>query len=207
MIALAGQDAVISCLSSTVLYFESHLVQVAAAAGVKRFIPGHFSADMRNQKSRFLAIMKPTIALQERLITISDLPNGMTYTLVFTGGFLEMYLQDGFIANVRAGKATLRDGEDRLVNFTAIDTIADSLVAVLQHPEETQNRSVFMSEVVLSQSKVIAMAKEIDPSKKWEIDLVDTEELERQAFEASKLPNPPLMTMVGAQWGLCFYAP
>jgi NmrA-like family len=205
--ALKGQDAVISCLSSTVLYLENNLVEGAAAAHVKRFIPGHYSADMRNEKSRHLAIMKSTIALQEKLIDIAQKANGMTYTFVFTGGFLEMCLGDGFIANVKAAKATLKDGGDRLACFTRIGTIAKGLVAVLQHSENTENRSVFMSEVVLTQNKVIAMAKEIDPSKNWEISHVDTADLEQQAVEASKVPDAPLMSMVGSVFRMYFGGP
>lgn len=53
--------------------------------------------------------MKSTILLQEKLIGISQQPDVMKHTFGFTGGFLEMCLRDGFIANVKEGKATLKD--------------------------------------------------------------------------------------------------
>lgn len=64
-----------------------------------------------------------------------------------------------------------------------------------------------MSEVALTQNKVVAMAREIDPSKTWVVDHVETEKLEKQAVEASKIPDPPLITMVGSVFRMYFGGP
>ena len=205
--ALKGQDALVSCLTSLALELDNNLVEAAAAAGVKRFIPAHYTADMRNERSIKLPIMQPMIAIQNKLFEKAKETNGMSYTLVFTGGFLEMGLGGGLIGNVKTGAITLYDGGDRLINLTTIGTIAKGLVAVLQNYENTSNRSVFMSEVTLTQNKVIDIAKQIDPSKSWEIGYADTAEMEKQAVEASKVPNAPMMSMIGSILRMYFGGP
>jgi hypothetical protein len=205
--ALKGQDALVSCLASLAIELDNNLIDAAATAGVKRFIPAHYTADLRNKNSIQLPMAKWITPIQERLFEKAKEKNGMTYSLVFTGGFLEMNLAGGLLANVKTRKITIYDGGDRVVNLTAIGTIGKGLVAVLQNFEETKNRSVFMSEVALTQNEVIAMANEIDPSKSWEIDHADTAELERQAVEASKVPNAPMMSMMGSVFRMYFGGP
>jgi nucleoside-diphosphate-sugar epimerase len=205
--ALKGQDALISCLASLAIELDNNLIEAAVTAGVKRFIPAHYTANIRNKNSIQLPMAKLITPIQERLFEKAKEKNGMTYSLVFTGGFLEMNLAGGLLGNIKTGKVTLYDGGDRVVNLTTIGTIAKGLVAVLQNFEETKNRSVFMSEAALTQNEVIAMAKEIDPNKSWEINHADTTELARQAIEASKLSNPPMMSMMGSVFRMYFGGP
>lgn len=206
--AFQGQDALISCLASLALELDNNLIEAAALAGVKRFIPAHYSADLRNKNSIQLPMASQWITpIQEKLIEKSKEVNGMTYTFVSTGGFLEMNLGGGLLGDVKNGKATLYDGGDRVVNMTCIGTIGKGLAAVLQKYDETRNRNVFISEVTLTQNKIIAMAKEIDPSKRWEIDHADTVELEKQAVAASKIPNAPMMSMIGSVFRMYFGGP
>jgi uncharacterized protein YbjT (DUF2867 family) len=66
--ALQSQHAVVSCFAASGLHLEDNLVEAAIAAGVKHFIPSHFSADMRNPKAKQLPILHSAVAVQEKLI-------------------------------------------------------------------------------------------------------------------------------------------
>ena len=45
--------------------------------------------------------------------------------------------------------------------------VGDAVVGVLTHPVETQNRSVYVSNIIISLKELLSVAKQIAPSKPW----------------------------------------
>lgn len=50
--ALTRINAVAASLAAVVWDLDTNLIEAAVAAGVKYFIPGHYTADIQNEKSR-----------------------------------------------------------------------------------------------------------------------------------------------------------
>lgn len=205
--SLKGIDAVASCLASIARGLDSNLVEAASAAGVKRFIPAHYTADIQNAKSKLLPIMLPAAAIEEKLFTIAKEEGGMSYTLLFSGGFLELDLGNFFFVDVPKREATLWDGGDAIVNFTTIGTIGKAIAQILVHSEETKNRTLYISEIATSQKKVIELAKKLHPTKTWNLSYANTEVMEKQAEEAAKRGETDLMSIIGSLVRMYFGGP
>jgi uncharacterized protein YbjT (DUF2867 family) len=182
--AFTGIDAVISCISYLALDSQPNLVEAAAQAGVTRFIPAEYGADCLNPKTREFPILAEKIKVEELLMAKAKSEEGMSYTLLFTGLFLDWGLETGMIVNVKEGKARLYDGGDRIVSFTTTRTIAKAIVGCLEQLEETKNRGVYVQDIATSQNHIVELAREVQPEKEWMLERADTEVMEREAEEA-----------------------
>ena len=182
--AFTGIDAVISCISYLALDSQPNLVEAAAQAGVTRFLPAEYGADCLNPKTRAFPILASKIQVEELLMAKAKGQEGMSFTLLFTGLFLDWGLDTGMIVNVKEGKARLYDGGDRIVSFTTTGTVAKAIVGCLEHLEETENRGVYVQDIATSQNHIIELARGVQPEKEWILERADTEVMEREAEEA-----------------------
>ena len=82
--AFKGQDAVVSVLGAAGLAEQSKLIDAAAKAGVKRFLPSEFGSDARNDKATALV---PVFGLKlqaiEQLRALES--KGLTWTAILAG--------------------------------------------------------------------------------------------------------------------------
>lgn len=193
--AFRGQDAVVSTIAMAALTSQTDMIDAAIAAGVKRFLPSEFGSNTYNPKARPLPVFHGKLVIQDYLEKKSK-ETSLTYTPIVTSGFFDWGLKAGLFINFKEHKATLYDGGDRPFSVTRLAAIGTAVVGVLQHPEETENRPVFVHEAVVTQNQLVNIAKDADPSKKWEIQNVDTEKLEMETYEALAGPaekrNPHL---------------
>lgn len=181
--ALHGIDAAISCLGSFSLEHQPNLIEAAAAARVHRFIPAEYGADCLNARTRAFPILALKIQAEE-LLRRKAQQGGMSYSLVFSGLFLDWGLEVGMIVNVKEGKGTLYDGGDRVVSFTTTRTVAKAIVGCLLHLEETRDRGVYVQDVATSQNRIVELAGGLRPALEWTLEEADTEVLEREAHDA-----------------------
>ena len=65
--ALQGHDAVVSTLASVAIAVQLRLVQAAAEAHVKRFIPSEFGSNTLNEKTAALPVSADTVKVQSAL--------------------------------------------------------------------------------------------------------------------------------------------
>ena len=151
--------------------------------GVKKFIPAEYGADLLNPKTKEFPILASKVQVQD-LLKVKAKETGMSYSLIFTGLFLDWGLDTGMVVNVKDGKAKLYDGGDRTVSFTTTTTVAKAIVGCLQHPEETKNRGVYVQDVATSQNHIIEIAKQVHPDKPWALETADTAVMEKEAHEA-----------------------
>lgn len=166
--ALKGQDAVVSIVGLTELSNQKVLIDAAAAAGVKRILPSEYGSNVDNPNSRKLPVFQPKVEIQEYLFdTVRKTPS-LTYTLVYNGAFLDWGLEHGMTLAWKEYKPTLYDGGDSLFSTTTLPTVADAIIGILEHPEETRNRPVYIQDTQTTQNKLLELAKKAAPGKTWE---------------------------------------
>jgi uncharacterized protein YbjT (DUF2867 family) len=164
--ALKGQDAVISCVTSEQTGSQEPLIDAAIAAGVKRFLPSEFGSNLNNPKTRQLPVFGHKVRAQE-YISEKTKNSDMTYTFVYNGAFLDWGIKNHFLLNTAEHKPTIFDGGDLPFSATTLSSVADAVVGVLTHLEETKNRAVFVHDIVTTQNKLLALAKKVAPEKTW----------------------------------------
>lgn len=189
--ALQGQDAVVSTISSPAIATQLLLVEAAAKAHVKRFIPSEFGGDTANPKTAALPVFKPKATVFDALKKEAS-SGGMTYTLIATGPFLEMGSTSGFVMNLKEKSINLYDGGERPFSITSLPTIGKAVVGVLTHPEETKNRAVYIHDTAKTSKELAAIAKQATGPEGWKEVYVSTDECLATAWEELKKekPNP-----------------
>lgn len=191
--ALGGQDALVNTLGVGVVPREVHLrlVEAAHAAGVERFIPSEYGCDTSHPLTSQLPVFGDKIAVIQRLKEVAEKDNAFTYTAIITGPFFDWGLKQGMFINFAGPTTPIYDGGDVPFSTTTLGGIGRAVVGVLKHTDETKNRHVYVSEADVTQHQLLSF---IDQEKKLQPQHVQTEDLEKQAYEAVKQPTPDLRT-------------
>jgi len=188
--ALTGQDAVVSTLASTALEKQLHLVEAAAKAHVKRFIPSEFGSDTLHEKTSTLPVFAPKVKVLDALKKHAATPGGLTYTAVVTGPFLDWGIKVGFVLNVKEKSVNLFDGGERTFSATTLPSIGKTVVAVLRHLEETKNRAVYVQSTATTSKKLLELGKKATGAQDWTENSISSEEIAAKAWEELKQPQP-----------------
>ena len=170
------------------------LVDAAAKSHVKRFIPAEFGSNILNEKCATIPIFKGKLAVQAALKKEAA-SSGMTYTVICTGPFLDWGIQVGFIMSLKEKKITLFGGGDRVFSATSLPTVGRAVVGVLNHPEQTENRAVYVHDTATTLKKLAAMGKKAVGSDDWEEPVISIDEVLDQAWAELKKekPNPGVL--------------
>ncbi|KAI1749144.1 NAD(P)-binding protein [Xylaria castorea] len=187
--ALQDHDAVVSTLGGAALAGQLLLVEAAAKAGVKRFVPSEFGSNTVHPKTSQLPAFKGKLAVQAALKKEAQ-TSGMTYTLVLTGPFFDWGLRVGLVADVKGRNITLWDGGDRVFSTTSLPTIGRAVVGVLKHPEETKNRAVYVQDTALSLKQLLEIAKRATGSDDWKVDNTSLDDHVNKGWEELRKPQP-----------------
>lgn len=174
--ALAGQDAVVSTLATLAVETQLPLIDAAIAAGVKRFLPSEFGCDIENPNARAIPIFGGKVKIEDYLKEKSA-TTGLSYTFVYTSAFLDWGIKNNFTINLASPTPQIINDGNLSFSTTALSTIGDAVVGVLSHPEETKNRSVRVHDLVITQNKLLDLARQAYPEKKWEPVSANLEEL------------------------------
>ncbi|KAH8598419.1 putative oxidoreductase CipA-like protein [Bisporella sp. PMI_857] len=181
--ALEGQDVVICALGmGTDASVHNRLIDAAVSAKVKRFIPGEFGLDSLNHLTRQLPVyenkLKVLNYLEER-----TLRSGMTYTYVINSVFLDWGLQNNFILDLSQHNPTIFGSGDEAFSTTTMATAAKAVVGVLeQHYDKTKNRAIYIQDAVVTQNKLLAIARKYSPETVWEPVYVDLAEMKAESY-------------------------
>lgn len=181
--ALTDQDAVVSVLTTSAMEAQIPLIEAAARAGVRRFLPSEFSANIGNPKAASLPVYDSKLAIHEVIEQQARNHPQFTYTLIRNGPFLDWSLAYGFFFNLNGGSTPFYDGGDRPFSTTTLATIGRAVVEVLRHLEETRNRAVFVQDLVTTQRKILAIAQKAKPDFTWTPIDVSTADMETMARE------------------------
>ncbi|KAK8852210.1 Nucleoside-diphosphate-sugar epimerase [Apiospora arundinis] len=174
--ALAGQDAVISLITTPAAMTQLALIDAAIAAGVKRFIPSEFGSNLANAKTRANPVFKHKVQTEDYLVEKAA-STSLTYTFFYNNAFLDWALRANFIVDFTQSKPQVLDGGDTPFSATTMQTVADGLAGVLLHPEETKNRAVYVHDLVTSQNKLLDLARQARPDRTWEPESVALDDL------------------------------
>ena len=204
--ALQGQDAIVSTLASAAIDHQLLLVEAAAKAGVKRFIPSEFGSDTLHEKTGSLPVFQPKIAVQKALKEQAE-SGGLSYTVICTGPFLDWGIKiGGFILNVKGKSINLYDGGDRLFSATTLPSIGKAVVGVLQNLDATKNRAIYVQDTATTLKDLLAKGKKAAGSEGWKEEVVATDDLLAKAWEElrKEKPNPEAFVynfIIASIWG------
>jgi hypothetical protein len=206
--ALRGQDAVVSTLASAALAKQLLLVEAAAQAGVRRFIPSDFGSNTVHPKAAALPAYADKVAVQRALQekAAAAQPGGLSYTVVLTGPFLDWGLKVGFVLDVGRRHAVLYDGGERVFSTTTLPTIGRAVVGVLRKPEETRNRAVYVHDTATTLRALYELGKKATPGETWTEEVVRIEDELADAWAELKKEQPDPAKFVvkfyrAAVWG------
>ncbi|KAM3515304.1 hypothetical protein MY11210_001045 [Beauveria gryllotalpidicola] len=180
--ALRGQDVVISALPAEVAALQITLIDAAVAAGVQRFLPSEFGCNLDNALSRQIPVFGEKIKVQEHLKERAA-AGRISYTIVYTGPFLDWGIQKQFVLGVAGYKPRLLDGGKTLFSAANLDTVGRALASILDHLDETKNRAVFLEDIKISQQRLLELAKQAAPEKPWEVSYAKVDDLIKVAGE------------------------
>ncbi|KAK4496884.1 hypothetical protein PRZ48_011333 [Zasmidium cellare] len=180
--ALQGQDVFVSNIPNH--GDQKPLIDAAIAADVKRFLPSEFGMDvMRDVKTAALPAFKDgKKVIQEYLKEKGD---KITWTCVVTGLFLDWCLDVGFSVDLKGTTRVIDDGNKK-ASTTLLSDIGKAVVGVLQHPEETKNRAVYVQSASLSQNDLLEIAKKVKPGFSPKIQQTSTAQFEYDAYAKLK---------------------
>ncbi|KAJ5919380.1 oxidoreductase CipA [Penicillium verhagenii] len=189
--ALKDQDAVVNVLNVGAVPVEIHLrlIEAAQKAGVQRFLPSEFGSDTAHPLTSKLPVFGDKITIINRLKEITTQESVFTYTAVINGPFFDWGLKHSFILNLTGPSTPVYDGGDTVFSTTTLAGVGRAVAGVLEHPTETKNRYVYVSQADVTQNKLLALS-----GKTIEREEISTADLEKQAFEAVKQSPPDFHT-------------
>jgi uncharacterized protein YbjT (DUF2867 family) len=183
--AIQGHDALISTITTTAIDQQKLLVDAAVATGVKRFIPSEFGCDLHNPKARPLPVYSQKVAIEE-YVEQKTKGTATSYTYIFNNIFLDWGITHAFLIDVKNKKLELCDGGETKFTATPLPFVGKAVAAVLKHPHETANRAVRIQGTILTQKKLLEIAKRVLGEEGWEISEAKTEDLEKGSWAALK---------------------
>ena len=155
------------------------LIDAAVKAGVKRVIPSEFGADLKNAKSRALPCFAGKVEIEKYLDELA-VRGLMSYTLLFTGPFIDMCLREGLFFDFKGRTANLYDGGHQLISMSRLSTAGKAVRRILTHPRETADRAIWVKDIDVSQNQLLKLAQALTPSDKWATKKVSAEGLGKE---------------------------
>ncbi|PLB53256.1 NAD(P)-binding protein [Aspergillus steynii IBT 23096] len=178
--AFKDQDSILSLVPTFAVDAQQAFIDAAVEAGVSRFIPSEFSANLTHPNARTLPVFAPKVKIQEYLVEKAK-NTGLTYTFIYCGGWLDAGSHRSFLISSTGDTTNIFDGGDVAFSASTLDTVASAIVATLAHLEETKNRSIHVHSLVTTQNHLLALAKEVAPEKPWHTVNLKLEDLTAKA--------------------------
>ncbi|KAJ5811217.1 hypothetical protein N7447_010733 [Penicillium robsamsonii] len=165
--ALRGQDAVVSTVGTPGISAQKTVIDASIQAGVRRFIPSDFGALTTRPGAETLPLNALWIEIQKYLKE-KALSGQIEYTLFAVGPFLEFVMSMPFLTDLQTQTATVYDNGVHTFSTTSVSSIGKAVAGALKNAAETKNRLVSVHDIVLTQNKVLDLAKKYSgPDVKW----------------------------------------
>lgn len=175
---LRGQDALIVCYRAHDAEAQIAFGRAAAEAGVKRIIPADFgSVDSSSKRARELVpLFERKVAVRESLQELAEKHPEFGWTSLVTGHFFDWGLREDFLHfDLKAKKADILGTGDVKSSQATLAQVARAVVRILQRPEETKNKMLFVQSFCVSQNEVLRSLEKA-MGKTWEVVRYDTME-------------------------------
>lgn len=183
--ALQGHLAVVSTLGTTTINTQKYLIDAAVAAKVTRFIPSEFGSDTTNPNAAKLPVYGAKLGIEKILKDLAKENPAFSYTLIINGPFFDWCLENNLFVDAKNRSATLYNGGDVGFSTTTLATIAKTVVAVLNNIDATKNRIIKVHEAVITQNKIIEVAKKVD-RRPWDLKESTTDAVRADAYAKLK---------------------
>ena len=164
--ALQGQDAVIATVGMGGVAPQIKLIDAAIAAGVQRFIPSEFGSDLSVPKTRALPVFGEKVKVSDYLHEKAA-AGKITYTDVYNSAFADWGLKMNFILDHSNYQPKMWDGGNSTFSTTTLDSVANGVVGILSHLDETKNRPVYLEDMKITQKQLLEMARQVAPERPW----------------------------------------
>ncbi|KAK4498199.1 hypothetical protein PRZ48_010856 [Zasmidium cellare] len=198
--SLRGYDAVVSKVGVRAINSQYEMIDAAVEAGVKRFIPSEYGCDITISKTANLPAYKERLDIKNYLQSKAETPEtGFSYTTISTSILVEAVV-GGPLPDIqpRARTATIYDGGDVPVSMTPASLVGEAVAAVLQHPEQTRNRSVLIHGGAFTQNQFLSIVQRCVGADGWQVNRQDTSEMEERSWKAyEKTPKDVLSWLPG----------
>ena len=171
--AFSGQDAVVSTIASLSSAKQVDLINAAIEAKVQRFIPAEFGSDTHgdSENLKSVTIFQEKAKATERLRKAQD--EGLTWTEIINGPFLDWGLKVGFLGlNLAEKSARLGDEGDHKFSTSSLPQIGLGVARVLERADKTANQVLYIQSAVVSQNSLLKAAEKIT-GQNWKVDKID----------------------------------
>ncbi|KAH6713520.1 NmrA-like family protein [Leptodontidium sp. MPI-SDFR-AT-0119] len=196
--AFAGQDAVISVVGLSGFTEQKSFIDAAISAGVKRFIPSEFSS---NTLSPAVLQLLPIFAQKKEVLDYlkEKEGSGLTWTAIWPALLFDSGLKNGFLGfDLEARTATIWDKGTNQFTLTDDDQLGSAVLAVLDRPEQTVNKNIYVASFETSQKKILAALEEATGDKWTVTDTTTTREVAEASEKLGKGDFSGAFTLVRA---------
>jgi uncharacterized protein YbjT (DUF2867 family) len=179
-------DALVITIAGSHVESQKKLIDAAFKGGVKRVMPAEFgSCDSADDKTNeILPLMKGKKVVRDYLLTLEgkDREDGMekfTWTSLVTGHFFDWGMTCGLLKfDVKGRKAYILDGGNIKFSASNLDFIGKAVVKILEKPDETANKLLYIHSHHVTQLEVLAALEKATGDKFERIDQNSQEELD-----------------------------
>lgn len=178
--ALAGQDAVIAAFPLGEGDQHLRLAEAAFQAGVRRFIPADFgSCDAGDaEPQKYLPLYRKKTAVRDKCEALAAKAaqdgGAFSWTTLVCGHFFDHGLRHGLLHfNFATRTAQILDGGNIRASTSTLRRIAEATVRILQRPEQTRNRALYIQSFNPTQLEIVA-ALEKAMGEPWHRQHVDS---------------------------------
>ncbi|KAM0540813.1 hypothetical protein ACHAPJ_013501 [Fusarium lateritium] len=164
--ALAGQHALVSTVGAPGISGQLQLINACIAAGVNRFIPSDFGADLENPNAQKLPLFVPKVKIHQYLVAKSN-TTGISYTYIYTGSFLDWGFENNMSFDVLSDTPTIVGDGNLPFSGVLLPTAGEAVVGVLNNLVTTKNRAVFVRDFITTQNQLLDIASRIAPVRHY----------------------------------------
>ncbi|KAF7189447.1 Isoflavone reductase-like IRL [Pseudocercospora fuligena] len=195
---LSGKDAVVVTIKGSETALQKRIADACIKAGVKRFIPADFgSVDSSSSLTKELVpLYRHKTELREYLIELASKHPDFTWTSLVCGHFFDWSLEFLHIWLKERKMEVLDDGEAKW-SASTLSQIGEATARILQRPDVTKNRMIYVQSFLVSQNEVLA-SFEHATGQKWTVQRHDSKQY--QAEEKKKADSGDLEAVENLVW-------
>ncbi|ETN41055.1 uncharacterized protein HMPREF1541_02990 [Cyphellophora europaea CBS 101466] len=197
--ALQNIDAAVSTVAGEAIPVQGVLIDAAAAAGVKRFIPSEYGSCTTHPELQTYPWYEDAFNIRQKLQEKAR-AGKLTWTVVACGAFREFLFDRGMLLDFAKHEARLYDDGDNRVSSTSLANLSKAIVGVFNNLEETKNKIVRVSEVIVTQNQVLGIAAELRPDITWKLSKVQTSALLKEGLDSARAGDysfPTILKVLG----------
>lgn len=202
--AFAGQDVVVMAIATSESGNQTPHIDAAVAAGVKRFIPAEWGFNTRREMTGPIKDMLggKTKTVDYLIEKVKSHPE-LTWTGIATSSFFDWALNAGIYGNDTAAKTfNIFDSGNEPVSTSTLPFIAQSVVAVLQRPDQTANRYLEVVENNVTQNQLLALFEE-ETGAKFSVTHTKIADIAKERDEKIAKGDPG--AVIYALWAFLFH--